>query len=258
MTGVGRGGGEGDLTGERRSERENAGVLKRFNYSANVKKASAKFALLLALIGLVSDMHAQQDESDRKFFAETKAKAESGNADAQLELARCYKNGTGVATNEVEALNWCRKAAEQGLALAQNNLGTCYEKGEGVKSDMAEAVKWYRRAADQGLAKAQCNLGLCYIVGKGVPQSDGEAAKWLGRSAERGNALAQLNIGVCYINGEGVAKNKIEAHKWMSLAKAQGRADVTKFLADLERDMSQQQITEAQKRAREFKPKPEN
>ena len=67
---------------------------------------SSMLALLLALFGLATNMHAQQDETDQKFFNETKAKAEAGDASSQLELARCYKNGTGIATNEVEALKW--------------------------------------------------------------------------------------------------------------------------------------------------------
>jgi hypothetical protein len=85
-------------------------------------------------------------------------KAETGDAQAQADLGRCYYNGKGVTTNVVESVKWYRKAAEQGNATGENGLGWCYENGDGVTKDLVEAVKWYRKAAEQGDREAQDHL----------------------------------------------------------------------------------------------------
>ena len=55
-----------------------------------------------------------------------------------------------------------RQAAEQGDAGAQYQLARCYREGLGVEMDMKqnlrEAAKWYRKAAGQGHAQAQQEL----------------------------------------------------------------------------------------------------
>ena len=53
-----------------------------------------------------------------------------------------------------------RKKAEQGDAAAQNELGVMYYSGTGVPKNSTEAVKWFRKAARQGNAAAQFNLGV--------------------------------------------------------------------------------------------------
>ena len=39
------------------------------------------------------------------------------------------------------------------LTHAQNNLGGCYKNGTGVAKDEKEAVKWYTKPAEQGDAE---------------------------------------------------------------------------------------------------------
>ena len=45
--------------------------------------------------------------------------AEAGNAEGQLQFAKCYAQGNGVAKDYTEAAKWVRKAVEQGYAEAQ-------------------------------------------------------------------------------------------------------------------------------------------
>ncbi len=52
-------------------------------------------------------------------------------------------------------LNAVRKAAEQGDAKAQFELGKLFKNGQGVPMDQNEAIKWYRKAAAQGLTPAK-------------------------------------------------------------------------------------------------------
>ena len=53
----------------------------------------------------------------------------------------------GMEINEEEGVKWYRMAAEQGYAEAQCNLAFCYKRGIGVEPDMEEAYKWYKIAA---------------------------------------------------------------------------------------------------------------
>jgi TPR repeat protein len=114
-----------------------------------------------------------------------------------------------------------RPFADQGHSWAQYILGEIYDNGQGVSQDNAEAAKWYRKAADQGHANAQYNLGVMYSTGQGVPQ------------------------------------DYVEAHKWFNLAASRltdsERDTAVKKRALMESKMTQSQIAEAQKLAREWK-----
>jgi S1-C subfamily serine protease len=141
------------------------------------------------------------------------------------------------------------------MAEAQSNLGGGYAEGVGVPKDPAEAVKWIRKAADQGLAGAQSNLGTCYANGVGVRKDPTEAVKWYRKAAEQGNVDAQAAVGARYVLGDGVLKDYVEGHKWINLASAQGLDVAKKSLTTVELLMTPDQIAEAQKLAREFKPR---
>ena len=188
--------------------------------------------------------------------------AEQGDPWAQGYLAVLYAHGHGVPQDDTEAAKWYRRAAEQGHAVGQYQLGLYYAEGRGgVPRDDTQAVKWYRQAADQGVASAQTNLGFMYAEGRGVQQDDTEAAKWYRRAADQGQALAQLNLGGLYLAGRGVPQDFVLAHMWSNLAAAQLTGDkrdhavrVRDFLA---RRMTDVQWAEAQRRAREWKPRPE-
>ena len=154
-------------------------------------------------------------------------------------------------SDEIDEL---RRAADQGHAKAQNNLGTAYAKGEGVPQDYAQALVWYRLAADQGHAKAQNNLGTAYAKGEGVPQDYAQAFAWFRRAADQGDGVAQYSLGVMYVNGHGVPQDYVTAHTFYNLAGANGYEDARKARDNLAAMMTAEQIAEAQRRAREWKP----
>ena len=116
--------------------------------------------------------------------ADLLARAEQGDAAAQVSLGVMYAFGTGgVPEDDAEAVRWYRLAAEQGLPVAQTNLGNMYASGEGVPEDDAEAVRWYRLAAEQGHARAQYLLGFMYATGEGVPENMERAYVWFSVAA---------------------------------------------------------------------------
>ncbi|MBQ2291143.1 MAG: sel1 repeat family protein [Paludibacteraceae bacterium] len=107
----------------------------------------------------------EQQESFADDFSATLAKAEQGDATAQVNLGLMYEYGLGVAQDYYEAVKWYRLAAEQGNAYGQKKLGLMYEFGRGVAKDYTQAIRWYRQAADQGLKPAI--EGYNYLKSKG-------------------------------------------------------------------------------------------
>ena len=186
--------------------------------------------------------------------------AEQGYAYLQYALGLMYGEGQGVSRDYAEAAKWLRKAAEQGHAEAQYILSTMYRDGGGVPQDYAEALKWSRKAAEQGNTSAKYILGLMYAKGQGVPQDYAEALKWFRKAAEQGDASAQLSLGLAYILGQGVPQDLAQAHMWLNLAASSFPFGVKRDISVKSRDnvakrMTPAQISEAQKLAREWKPK---
>ena len=108
---------------------------------------------------------------------------------------------------------------------------------------------------------AERHLGDMYEMGWGVPQDYVEAVKWFRRAAEQGNAWAQTDLGLGYAEGQGVPQDYVLAHMWFNLAAA-SEQDASASLGRHKRDeigrlMTPDQIAEAQRMAREWKPKPE-
>jgi S1-C subfamily serine protease len=157
-------------------------------------------------------------------------------------------------TNSVENIN---AKAESGDAIAQHNLALRYFYGKGVPENYAEAAKWYRKAADQGDASAQSMLGYFYYFGVGVTVDYAEAVKWYRKAAEQGDSNGQNNLGRCYETGNGVAKDYVEAYKWLNLASAQGWWSAKETLSFIEKKMTPEQIAEAQELSREFRSRKE-
>jgi uncharacterized protein len=177
------------------------------------------------------------------------------NADAGYAA---YEKG-----NYEAALKLLRPLAENGDDRAQSMLGLLYYRGRGgVQQNDAEALKWFLLAADRGNALAEFNLGVMHAEGRGVPQDNGEAARWYRLAADRGSPQAQYNLGLWYANGDGGSADNVRAHMWFNLAAARFPASDSRSrsVAANSRDavagiMTSEQIAEAQRLAREWKPK---
>ena len=130
---------------------------------------------------------------------------------------------------------------------------------EGMKAydrgNYATALRIFRQFADQGDAKAQTHLGRMYNSGQGVPQDYAAAVKWFRKAADQGYAYAQFSLGVQYEGGYGVPQDYVQAHMWYNLVAAKGNQIARKNRDLLAEKMTPDQIAEAQKLAREWKPK---
>src|SRR5436309_4023512 len=143
------------------------------------------FALMLAvLVGACGESTAPSSSKNEaastteQSFVESKKRADSGAADAQVNLGLMYAKGEGVPKDAAKAVEWYQKAAAQGDAQAQVRLGRMYAKGEGGPKDAAKAVEWYQKAAVQGDDAARISVGLASVIGDGVPEDSVRALRW--------------------------------------------------------------------------------
>lgn len=95
--------------------------------------------------------------------------------------------------------------------------------------------------------ETEFQIGRIYYRGNDIPQNDAEVVKWLQRAAEEGHDRAQDILGIMYKAGKGVTRNLILAYKWSNLAVAQGIEYNKEIKENLEKDMNQTQISQAQK-----------
>jgi TPR repeat protein len=132
-----------------------------------------------------------------------------------------------------------------------------YQAGMDAKNrgDFAKALRELRPLAEQGDARAQFYLGMLYENGDGVPEDYEKAREWYEKSAAQGDANAQFYLGLLSAFGRGGPMDLVQAHMWYSLAAGNGHARAALNRNDLARQMNPAQIADAQKRAREWKPK---
>jgi hypothetical protein len=188
-----------------------------------------------------------------------------GNVDAQMKISEAYYLGRGVPKDYVLAGWWMMKVATKRATAAEQKRSE--REAKAAQGD-AEAQKQLRNAtvefmklieaAEQEDADAQNKLGLVYGLGKGVPQNDAKAAAWHRRAAEQGNPQSQSLLAIAHAEGVGVARNHVEALKWLNILLAQTKGSdrpVIKMVISLTaKNMTQEQILEAQTRAVQWTP----
>jgi TPR repeat protein len=122
-----------------------------------------------------------------------------------------------------------------------------YRKGIGVAKNPVEAVRWYKAAANLGHPQAQGTLGVMYINGESVDSNYEEAARWFLMAAKQNDVQAQYFLGNMYIRGDGVPQDKRRAYFWLRIAQAQGADQALPTLAQLESELSKEELADLKK-----------
>jgi uncharacterized protein len=117
------------------------------------------------------------------------------------------------------------------------------------RGDYATALRLLKPLAEAGYPEAQINLGNMFFDGNGVARDYAESVKWYLLAADHGNTDAQIALGFLYKYGEAVHFDYVQAYKWFELAGSDSDRDIVATM------MTPAQIAEAQKLAREWKPK---
>lgn len=86
-----------------------------------------------------------------------------------------------------------------------------------------------------------------------MTQDYSEAVRWYTLAAEQGDTDAQNNLGVLYAKGEGVTQDDVLAHMWFALSVPSVKNTARENREKLAKQMTPQQIAEAQKLATECK-----
>ena len=102
-------------------------------------------------------------------------------------------------------------------------------------------------------------VAVAHAEGRSVPQDETEALRWFRLAADQGFAAAQVTLGMAYAEGGGgVPQDRVAAHMWLSLAAAQvstrNRDTYVELRDAVAEEMTPEQIAEAQRLAREWKP----
>jgi TPR repeat protein len=159
------------------------------------------------------------------------------------------------ARNYALALKEITPLAKAGNADAQHLLGLMYYMGRGVQRDYKQAFAWHYKAAVQGKADAQYVIGAMYYTGNAVPQDQKLAVTWFRKAAEQGHPDAQHALGLMYrYHVAGMPQDMVIAYMLWNLAAANGHRSATEQRAIVAREMSQDQIEEAQALSRNWKP----
>jgi TPR repeat protein len=147
------------------------------------------------------------------------------------------------------------------IALLLTATASAGDVDDGLRAfqarDYAAAYAAWLPDAERGDATARFYLGVLYEHGYGVRQDFGEAVAWYRQSADAGNPHAQFNLGILHARGEGVPADPVEAYKWLNLAAAQGKQGARDARDSVRGRMTEEQVQEAQKRSREWKPRRE-
>ncbi|MDA8654544.1 sel1 repeat family protein [Alphaproteobacteria bacterium] len=154
-----------------------------------------------------------------------------------------------------EGLAVWEKAAKNGDAGAAFRAGVEYFDAKIVKRDIKKAIAYFELSAKGNDPRGLTDLAAIYDYGNGVNVNRKKAAQLYLRAANLGFPDAMFNIAAMLSLGEGIKKDKIEAYKFYKMANAQGFAAFAEAaLAELEKDMSAEDIAEANRRVSAFKP----
>lgn len=185
-------------------------------------RAALRGTLTVAALALASNGAAAGDPG----IGELKAKAEAGDAAAQVKLGEALYSGRGIVRDPAVAAEWFRKAADQGASQGLAALGMLTLTGSGVVADSVKAAELMRQAADKGSVPASYNLGLMALRGQGMAPDRAQAMAWLRKAADAKYPDAQYALGLLNVSPDARPQDGVEAVKWLSLAATHGNAEL--------------------------------
>jgi hypothetical protein len=194
---------------------------------------------------------------------------EMEKAISQQRMGKCWKEvkpaeDAYFSGDYKKTFKILKPLAEKGCPHAQYTFGRMYELGgfKGIgnqsTSDIRKAIKWYEIAAKQGNRDALFNLASIFYNGNKdhmILKDYVRSAGYSRQAAESGDEIAQFSLGKMYVEGKGVIQDYIQAHMWFNVSNSNGHKPAIKLRDIIEKKMSKQQVEEAQKLARNWKPK---
>jgi hypothetical protein len=142
---------------------------------------------------------------DRLKLAVT-AKADAGDAKAQLALGKLYQSGAVTPDGTVQhdyagAAYWYHQASERGEAQATYQLAIFYRDGLGVPADATQSFHLLQKAAEANYVPAMTPLSDAYAAQR-TPVSGERATYWATMAAQAGDPQGWLVLGFEYDTGK--------------------------------------------------------
>ena len=173
-----------------------------------------------------------------------KQAAEADDQFGQLELARCYLDGTGVAKSDSEAYKWFLLAAAKGNKTAKQMIRkleeslTAKQREEGQKKAevFGKALTERSTQTDIGrhdLAKKELENGMAYLVRGEILATREQAIAAIPHlkvAANLGNPIAQHRLSFLLSIIKEI-RDPVGSAKWLIRAAHQGQADAQFDLA---------------------------
>lgn len=164
--------------------------------------------------------------------------------EAARELADLHRTGEGVEENLEEAVRLYESAANRGDQKAQHALAYARSEGLGGERNLDEAIRWYRASAEQGALHSLNDLGVT-LQGRDPAASLACSLE----AAERGYRRAMLRVGMLLRDGTCGPRDPVQALRWLFRALANGLADAVHEMHALGRELTDEQIVEANRLA---------
>ena len=161
-------------------------------------------------------------------------------------LASDSHNTSTDHTQSTDQFNQLQQSANKGSAESQFELGVLFEYGRGVQQDDVQALQWYEKSAAQGFPAGLYRLAVLLDNGWGQAVDKKRAFKLYKSAAEKGHTLAQHDVAIMYFTGSGVRKNLVQAYKWLKIAELNGSPLMQKHLRRIKREMTLNEIKEAE------------
>lgn len=174
-------------------------------------------------------------------FAEIKAKADSGDLDAQATIAAWLVVGSpGVPADPAAAARLLRRGAERGHMMSVTFLAAFLMGGPlGFEKNEAESLRLYTlcadKAEDKGL-RGLCSghLGTAHLAGWGTARDPAAAVRWFRKGAELGHVESMGWLGVAYAGRVGgLEQDFAEAVRWLRPAADKGQKEAAAMLGTL-------------------------
>lgn len=187
--------------------------------------------------------------------------AKRGDAEAQFKLgSNLFYGSNSWSKNTERGIFWLKQSAEQNNTDALHLLGVIYSQGlDNITINETEAFSYYLKAASLGLGSSQNNVAWAYYNGEGVEKNIFEAIYWATKATERGDFFSYGTLGAIRLKTDVFVKDDIETYKWLKLGtdlmpNGSGRDDDLQLLEILKKRMTADQITQGDRRAKNWKP----
>jgi len=171
----------------------------------------------------LSGMHAYNTGDLVTAFRLLKHAADSGDAEAMVNLGYFYARGQVVPTDQAEAFRLYAQSAHRGNSEGMNALGYKYQFATGIPKDIGKAVYWYCQAISFGNPRAMNNLALLLSDGREIEQDVDQARDLWTQSSALGHRNSMYNLGLSYLNGPENKRDSRAANAWILRAAQAGQ-----------------------------------